>query len=220
MSELSGANSHFIIGYSGCDRDLGEAALASPGANGLASSNNGYDWLGTGVYFWENDPVRAYQWAVEAKVRHEKRNKETGAPIRIRRPFVVGAVIRLGACLDFTTREGVELVKEGYQACLTDHENLLLENPDIKLPENTGDDDMKGRYLDFHIINFTCQDYAKNKKTTIDTVRSFFHEGDRIYPGAGFREKTHIQICVRETNKAILGYFRVPKAMSDLAYNQ
>jgi len=41
-----------------------------------------------------------------------------------------------------------------------------------------------------------------------DTVRGAFWEGNALYPGAGFKEKNHVQICVRDTD-CIKGYFRV-----------
>jgi hypothetical protein len=42
------------------------------------------------------------------------------------------------------------------------------------------------------------------------TVRALFPEGSELYPGAGFLDKTHIQICVRDPEK-ILGVFRIPE---------
>jgi len=42
------------------------------------------------------------------------------------------------------------------------------------------------------------------------TVRAMFPEGSELYPGAGFRDKTHIQICVRDPEQ-ILGVFRIPE---------
>jgi len=41
------------------------------------------------------------------------------------------------------------------------------------------------------------------------TVRAMFPEGTELYPGTGFRDKTHIQICVWEPEQ-ILGVFRIP----------
>lgn len=38
------------------------------------------------------------------------------------------------------------------------------------------------------------------------TVRGVFFEGDELYPGAGFREHNHIQICVRDRG-SVLGFF-------------
>jgi hypothetical protein len=41
-----------------------------------------------------------------------------------------------------------------------------------------------------------------------DTVYGVFEEGGSLFEGSGFREKTHAQIAVRNT-EFILGYFRV-----------
>ena len=49
-----------------------------------------------------------------------------------------------------------------------------------------------------------------NDEPTIDTVRGVFVEGEPAYEGAGFRAKTHIQICVCNTSN-IKGVFRVPE---------
>jgi hypothetical protein len=39
-----------------------------------------------------------------------------------------------------------------------------------------------------------------------DSIRGVFWEGEELYPNAGFREKDHIQICIRNPN-CIKGYF-------------
>ena len=41
-----------------------------------------------------------------------------------------------------------------------------------------------------------------------DSVRSMFFDGNNLYDNAGFKEKHHIQICVR-TKACIKGCFRV-----------
>ena len=51
----------FVLGYHGCDRKVGEAVLA--GKKELKQSKNEHDWLGHGIYFWENNPQRALDWA-------------------------------------------------------------------------------------------------------------------------------------------------------------
>jgi len=45
------------------------------------------------------------------------------------------------------------------------------------------------------------------------TVRALFPEGSELYTGAGFKDKTHIQICVRDPEQ-ILGVFRIPEWQS------
>jgi hypothetical protein len=50
-----------VLAFHGCDRSVGESVLS--GATDLLRSENDYDWLGHGIYFWENDPKRALQYA-------------------------------------------------------------------------------------------------------------------------------------------------------------
>lgn len=58
------------------------------------------------------------------------------------------------------------------------------------------------RRLDCAVVNL-----AMESNPHFDTVRAVFVEGDPIYPDAGFHEKSHIQICVRNPNR-IAGTFR------------
>ena len=41
-------------------------------------------------------------------------------------------------------------------------------------------------------------------------IEALFPEGSELCPGADFRDKTHIQLCVREREQ-ILGVFRIPE---------
>lgn len=68
-------------------------------------SQNDYDWLGGGVYFWEANPKRGLDFAAEA-------SRRTGSSIKV--PAVVGAVLDLGACLDLMSIVGVEMVHAAY----------------------------------------------------------------------------------------------------------
>lgn len=47
----------FILGYHGCDKAIAEKVFA--GTSGLKPSDNDYDWLGDGIYFWEHNAQRA-----------------------------------------------------------------------------------------------------------------------------------------------------------------
>ena len=53
--------SSFILAYHGCDRELAKKIVLRQ--ESVSISDNDYDSLGTGAYFWENDPLRALQWA-------------------------------------------------------------------------------------------------------------------------------------------------------------
>jgi hypothetical protein len=69
--------STFVLGYHGCDRDVDERLLRG---TPFRPSDNEYDWLGPGIYFWETNPLRGLEFAIEAAERE---------PTRIRKPFVV-----------------------------------------------------------------------------------------------------------------------------------
>lgn len=151
-----------------------------------------YDWLGPGAYFWENDPVRAYQWAQ--------------LPWRkIDRPSLVGAVINLGRCLDLTTQDGIEAVKSAYSG-LREMQGLTGE----PLPSNVGTEKGK-RNLDCAVIKHLHR--ARRliaPAEPYETVRALFVEGEPLYEGAGFHDRTHVQVCVADQSK-ILGVFRLPE---------
>ena len=53
-----------VLGFHGCDRAVAAKILQSRSEH-LKASKNSYDWLGTGIYFWLNDPQRAYEWACQ-----------------------------------------------------------------------------------------------------------------------------------------------------------
>ena len=53
--------SGLLLGFHGCDKKIADRVLA--GEIRLTSSTNSYDWLGGGIYFWENNPARALEYA-------------------------------------------------------------------------------------------------------------------------------------------------------------
>ena len=71
------------------------------------------------------------------------------------------------------------------------------------MPENKGGKDKAARMLVNNLRDFR----AAKALAAYDSVRAVFPEGESLYPGAGFRDRSHIQLCIR--NKAcIKGYFR------------
>jgi hypothetical protein len=82
-----------------------------------------------------------------------------------------------------------------------------------KLPENTAPagagEDLLLRKLDCTVIEFLHQLLRERKLPAYDSVRGLFFEGPELYPNAGFREKNHTQICVRNP-RCIRGVFIPP----------
>lgn len=184
----------FILGFHGCDQKTGEAILA--GNSELQSSENAHDWLGHGVYFWENNPTRALQWAVE-----RKENPFLGRT-SVAQPFVVGAIIDLGNCLDFLDAQSFPLLDLAYNTLVSS-----CKKKDVEIPQNSGGKDLFKRELDCAVIQ-TLHSVCKAKSIKFDSVRGLFSEGKPVYPGSRIHRKDHIQICIRN-RKSIKGYFRV-----------
>lgn len=191
-----------VVGYHGCDRSVGEGVLLK--SEHLTPKTNPWDWLGTGIYFWEGSPRRALAFAEE-----KKRRGWGDAPIV--EPYALGAILDLGNCFDLTDIEAVRELP-------THHANLLetLRARAAPIPENRsprGDEhlDLVLRNLDCAVMNLAMTFFDRSsslgRSCHYQTVRGVFVEGDPIYPGARIFEKTHVQIAVRDPG-CILGYFR------------
>jgi len=64
------------------------------------------------------------------------------------------------------------------------------------------------RALDCAVIETVHGLRARASLPAYDSVLGVFEEGPKMYPGAGMREKTHMQIAVCNP-QMIVGYFRV-----------
>ena len=181
----------FVLAYHGCSRDVGESLLS--GAKSFELSNNDYDWLGPGVYFWESNPDRALEFS------REKIKRSVGTY----KPFVVGAVIDLGMCLDLTTKDSIENLRDAHRSLLD-----TIGPTGGPLPAN-GPENWRRR-LDCAVIRFLHLIRQNSNSEPIDTVRGIFTEGNPIYAGSAFLEKTHVQIAVVNPS-CIKAVFRVPK---------
>ena len=175
----------FVFGFHGCERAVAERVLA--GGEDLRPSANAYDWLGSGIYFWENAPERALQWARDRKKRD---------------PYVIGAVIQLSTCLNLMDTGSADEIRRTYDVARA----RSGEAVDFKFPVNSG----KRHGLDMFIINLAAL-MAEDRGFAYDAVRGAFVEGDEIFPCSSIRSDTHIQLCVRNP-ACILAYFR-PKEM-------
>lgn len=170
----------------------------------LRFSRNTYDWLGHGVYFWENDQHRAFRFAQELSTR----KRGVGG---IKEPAVVGAILDIGFCLDLANVKSVEFIEKTYSNLL--RSSRVLE---ISLPENispSGSVDLLLRYLDCTVIEMLHLERIATNKKPFDSVRSSFIEGKPVSPNAGFYTKSHTQLCIRNPN-CIKGYF-LPRTAND-----
>ena len=186
-----------MIGFHGCDADLAYAVIN--GQASLRPSINKYDWLGHGIYFWERSPSRALQFATEL----QQNSKRAVRPIIT--PAVVGALLDLGKCLDLTDYEHLRHVQDSYLLF-----SKIVEHDGAVMPRNhtfNESNDLLLRELDCAVLEFFFLLNDLNGNEHYDSIRSPFIEGEELYPTAGFREKTHIQICIRDAG-CIKAYFK------------
>lgn len=184
-----------VFGFHGCDKRVADAVLT--GKTKLSASENAYDWLARGIYFWEHGPMRALEWAIQQSKRKKSHIKE---------PAVLGAVIQLGTCFDMLdvkfTRE-LQRVSERFIAKFTAEGGILPRNQGA----SGSDYDWLKRHLDCFVLNSTLPIIEASLDCEFDTVRGVFQEGEPIFKGAGLKLKSHIQIAVRNPS-AIIGYFK------------
>jgi len=184
----------FILGFHGCDESVVRKVLN--GEELLKGSVNNYDWLGHGVYFWENSPSRALEFAKYSQM-HPGRSQG-----KITKPAVIGAVINLGFCLDLLDFGNLQLLKRVYQIM-----RKLSGSSDFPQNKSVGGlGDLLFRELDCAVIESLHISREQGNLTPFDSIRGVFSEGEELYPNAGFREKDHIQVCVRNPN-CIKGFF-------------
>jgi hypothetical protein len=192
---VSRLHTSFVLGYHGCEEHTGRRAVA--GDIPLLQSTRPFDWIGRGAYFWEGDPQRAYEWALQKKERGDYQH-----------PFVIGAVVDLGNCLDLMVREHNDAVRSAYRA-LRDikKKSGRLMPKNIAAPKDKSRD-LVMRYLDCEVLNHLHTVTKEKYLPPFDTVRALLPEGRRLYPGSGLRAKTHVQIAVVNLD-CIKGVFHV-----------
>jgi len=205
------SRNNLIIGFHGCDEKVQKELLSHP--NVILVSDKPHDWLGHGIYFWENNYERALQWAKEKQKRGE-----------IEHASVIGAVLSLDYCLDFTDSIFINLLIQYFEIMSNEYKEV-----DEQLPENSNakydtNKDLLRRDLDCKVIEFLhqsiTQDIGEEMQTKgystlkkFDSTRGLFTEGGPAFPGAGIQKKNHIQICIRNRN-CIKGFFLPRKGIA------
>jgi hypothetical protein len=173
-----------VVGYHGTSARKAEAIFRE---RLFQPSENDYDWLGHGIYFWEEAPYRAWRWAGQ-KYGHDA--------------AVVQANIRLGRCLDLTDIRYTKAIRQAFDGL-----REAYATKKIVLPANRG----KARLLDCLVINY-CAMYVF---TDCETVRAPFLEGPPIFEGSALLTESHIQVVVRKPT-AIINDIRAAEALEDV----
>jgi hypothetical protein len=124
-----------IFGFHGCDESVVRMVLDG---GALLPSTNAWDWLGHGIYFWEDSPARAMLWA-------EETSRQPGSNIKT--PAILGAIIDFGHCLNLTDPDNAGMVQAAY-----DFHVRASAEAGVPMARNKGRES-KARFLDCAVMN-------------------------------------------------------------------
>lgn len=144
--------------------------------DGFLPSDNDYDCLGNGVYFFEDGLAPARAWAKRAHPNE---------------PAVVQADIHLEDCMDLKDKLGwVPLLTQAHGEMLR-----VSRQQGLALPPQTSD----AHRLDRAVMEFTVA-ILEREGMQIRAVRGVFAEGPPAFPGSFLSEGSHVQVAVRDTD--------------------
>jgi hypothetical protein len=178
-----------VIAYHGCDAKTAERLLRG---EPFKKSQNDYDWLGEGIYFWEYGADRALQFARDQQARG-----------KVRTPTVIGALLQLGNCFDLMDTRFTEELADAFTT-FRDY----CRRRGRPMPTNSGKTpDRLLRKRDSAVLNYYLDELPHAGGPSYDTVRCGFVEGPPAFPGSGIRYQSHVQIAVRNPT-CVVGVFR------------
>ena len=163
------ARAETMCGYHGTSRDR----LAIIAKEGFRVSENDYDWLGTGIYFFQDAPHRAREWATA-------RHGQSGV--------VLGAEIEPADCMNLLDTEWFSFLNDAYNGFL-EH----CKRSGRLLPVQRGG----AHRLDRAVIDYACGALQQAGRT-IRSVRAAFSEGAPVFPKSALFSLAHVQIAVRD----------------------
>ena len=160
-----------IYGYHGTSQTKAANILK----HGFRVSDNDYDWLGTGIYFFQDAPLRAKQWATQ---QHPDN------------PAVIRSRIRLDNCIDLFDIGWQPLLKNVYNSFVEQYRETNRPLPKQQPVRS------KAHRLDCAFFNYSIEFIAPQGQN-IDGVRAAFMEGERLFPDSAVLELAHVQIAIR-----------------------
>ena len=164
-----------LVGYHGTTRTSADSILLNK--NTFQPSENRYDWLGSGIYFWLFSSGQARRWAEK---QCEINNSSS--------PAILQAVIRPQNCLNLHEPSNQAEVLAALEF-LEQFNRIISDEP---LPKNNKGNSM----LDCAVIRTLHALREKSGQPAYDCVLGIFEEGDALYPGSAIKQNSHVQIAV------------------------
>jgi len=161
-----------IRGYHGTSATQAAVILR----DGFLPSDNDYDCLGNGVYFFEDGLTQARAWAKRAHPGE---------------PAVVEADVRLEDCIDLKDSVGwVPVLARAHDELLR-----ITRVQGVPVPRQTS----REHRLDREVVELTVA-ILERGGMRIRSVRGVFAEGPPAFPGSFLSEGSHVQVAVRDAD--------------------
>lgn len=186
MTLVTARVSTHILGFHGTDIP----SAASIMQNGFRLSRNPYDWLGDGVYFFQDAPARAWEWAYE---HHGSQ------------AAVLSSTIRLDNCMDLLDIRWTGVLSDAYDAFLQQLQRTG-QRPPVQTPG--------AHRLDRDVINYAVG-VLQDRGTHVHVVRASFSEGGPVFPGSALFSRAHVQIAVRDLSAIETTELTLPPGRDD-----
>jgi hypothetical protein len=188
-----GAGLTTVVGFHGTVRSSAEILLTP---QPFKVRTNGYDWLGTGVYFWQESALRAKVWARSIATLSDE-------------PVVLAADLDLSECLDLFDLKDYNSLRRMYPRFLElEGSTSPLAQAGLVVQRGrqyTTDDSSSDPLTRMPIRNFRdCAflDWAVEKFSSagrrITSIRSAFVSGNALFEESFLFDWSHSQIAVLE----------------------
>jgi hypothetical protein len=154
---------------------------------GFNVSQNSYDWLGEGAYFYQDTAKFAWDWAKNRRKYHPIPN-----------PAIVGVDIQATDILDLADVGWPDHIRLAYEQLEEERGERFQRAVDIQPAWQLGSTVAGPHPLDRLVIERAVSNLGAIMK--IKAVRGAFFEGVTLFPGSHLFQGQHIQIAVRDVN--------------------
>lgn len=152
---------------------------------GFKPSTNPYDWLGEGIYFFQDGPNFAYHWGTSD--RRAGRHDDLA---------LFAADIELHGFIDLLDFAWGQFLREASATLEESADPEYLKAKEKQKEYEFGVDQRQGHWLDQYVIQAAASG-MKEKGIEVMGVRSAFWEGAPLYEKSHIMDRQHIQIAVR-----------------------
>lgn len=154
-------------------------------ATGFNRSRNSYDWLGYGIYFYQEAPKFAIHWATKERVE--------GA---FTDPCLLGIDIEYRGFLDLLDYGQIDILRAVYDGLSKKAGKRFSKIKSKQKPFIVGGPP-SGHALDRYVIEAAAR-LLQKQGIAIRAVRAVFLSGQPIYDKSHLTDREHIQIAVRD----------------------